>query len=278
MSKAQGLRRDDAELAVYDTGAGEPVLFQHGLGGNEAQAAQNFPDISGWRRITTECRGHGSSTRGTRRPFSVAMFAADVVAAADQNGIDRFVAGGVSMGAAIAIHLAKAHPERVSGLILVRPAWAFANSPDNLAANRKVAALLQAHPPLEAKALFEKSDTAERLRLEAPDNLASLLGFFDRPDARAFADVIGDISADGTGVTENDAAAIAIPALVVGNRQDAIHPLPVAEAVANALPNAHFIEVPAKANDAAVHFAAVRAAIEQFLGKTEFGHRSPIAS
>ncbi len=266
-------RRDDTDLSVYDCGTGKALLFQHGLGGNEAQVAQVAPEGLDWRRVTTECRGHGSSTLGTRRPFSIAMFAADVIAAADEKGIDRFIAGGISMGAAIALHLAKTHPERVTGLILVRPAWSFARAPDNLAPIREIADLLRSHPPAEGQALFAGSATAERLRAEAPDNLASLLGYFERPDALAFAAVLDDIASDGTDVSREDAAKLAIPALVLSNRQDAIHPLAVAQSMADALPNAHFLEVPAKAADAEAHFAAVQTVIQQFL-TTEFKHRS----
>jgi pimeloyl-ACP methyl ester carboxylesterase len=267
------LRRDDADLSIQDFGTGKALLFQHGLGGNEAQVAQVFPEGSGWRRITTECRGHGSSTLGTQRPFSIAMFATDVIAAADEKGIDQFIAGGISMGAAIALHLAKTHPERVMGLILVRPAWSFARAPDNLAPIREIAALLRSHPLAEGEALFAKSATAERLRVEAPDNLASLLSYFERPDALAFANVLDDIASDGTGVSREDAAQLAIPALVLGNQQDAIHPLAVARLTADTLPNADFFEMPAKAADAEAHFAAVRTVILQFLD-TEFKHRS----
>ena len=47
-------RRDDADLSVYDCGTGQALLFQHGLGGNEAQVAQVLPEGYDWRRITTE--------------------------------------------------------------------------------------------------------------------------------------------------------------------------------------------------------------------------------
>lgn len=266
-------RQDGTDLSVHDCGTGNALVFQHGLGGSEAQVAQVLPQGLDWRRITTECRGHGSSTLGTRRPFSIAMFAADVIAAADKRGIGRFIAGGISMGAAIALHLAKKHPERVKGLILVRPAWSFACAPENLAPIREIAALLRSHSLADGQALFAKSATAQRLRVEAPDNLASLLGYFERPDAAAFADVLGDIASDGTGVSQEDAANLAIPALVLGNRQDAIHPLAVAQLMADTLPNAHFLEVPAKATATEAHFAAVRTVILQFLN-TEFKHRS----
>jgi pimeloyl-ACP methyl ester carboxylesterase len=159
------------------------------------------------------------------------------------------------------------------GLILVRPAWSFARAPDNLTPIREIAAWLRSHPPAEGQALFAGSATAERLRVEAPDNLASLLGYFERPDALAFADVLDDIASDGTGISREDAAKLAVRALVLGNRQDAIHPLAVAQSMADTLPNAHFLELPAKAADAEAHFAAVRTVILQFLD-TEFKHRS----
>lgn len=268
------LRRDDADLAIHEHGAGEAVLFQHGLGGHEVQVAQVFPDAPDWRRITTECRGHGSSTLGTRRPFSIAMFAEDVIAAADERRIDRFVAGGISMGAAVALHLAKTHPLRVKGLILMRPAWLFPAAPENMQPIREIASLLQNHPLPQARALFAASTTAERLGRDAPDNLTSLRGYFDRSGATAFADVLGDIASDGAGVSAADAARLSLPTLVLGNQQDMIHPLAIAQTLAQTIPHADFYELPAKAADAEAHFASARTAITHFL-TTKFQRRSP---
>ncbi|WP_292451967.1 alpha/beta fold hydrolase, partial [Mesorhizobium sp.] len=186
------LLRDGATLLGTDTGEGPAVVFQHGLGGGEAQVAQTCP--TGFRRITLECRGHGGSGFGERRPFSFEMFADDVLAAADRAGLDRFVAGGVSMGAGIALRLAHRHPERVAGLILVRPAWTFSPAPRNMQPVAEIAELILFHGPEKARAIFAQSETAARLNREAPDNLASLLGYFARPDAKAFARVLADIA------------------------------------------------------------------------------------
>ncbi|TIQ18086.1 MAG: alpha/beta hydrolase, partial [Mesorhizobium sp.] len=142
MARLATLLRDDATLRISDSGDGLAIVFQHGLGGGEAQVAQAFPSGPGLRRITLECRGHGASGLGSRRPFSLSMFADDVVAAADQAGLDRFVAGGISMGAAIAMRLACRHPERVAGLLLVRPAWIFDDAPVNLRPIAEVAKLI----------------------------------------------------------------------------------------------------------------------------------------
>ena len=259
------LMRGDTSLSVFDDGQGLPVVFQHGLGGDEAQVAQTFPPADSVRRIMVECRGHGASSLGTARPFSLQMFAEDVLAAATERRFDRFVVGGISMGAALALHLAHHHPERVAALILVRPAWTFATSPDNLEPIRAVATLLRSHPIDEARALFAGSEIGQRIKADVPDNFASLLGYFDRPDAVAFASVLADIAADGPGVSQTAAAAIAVPTLIIGNQQDAIHPLSHAQTLADTIPGASFVEVTPKAADKQRHFAEVQDAITRFL-------------
>ncbi|CCV05034.1 Esterase protein [Mesorhizobium metallidurans STM 2683] len=265
MARPTTLVRDDATLRVSDTGDGLTVVFQHGLGGSEAQVAQAFSAGAGVRRLTLECRGHGGSGLGSSRPFSLKMFADDVLAAADQAGLDRFVAGGISMGAAIALRLACRHPDRVAGLLLVRPAWIFGSAPANMQPNAEVASLVLAHGPDKARTIFEQSQTAARLKREAPDNLASLLGFFDRPDSASFAQILAGISADGPGVSESDAAGLGVPTLVVGNAVDAVHPLPLAHKLAATIPGATFAEIPPKALDSARHFAELQAEITDFL-------------
>jgi pimeloyl-ACP methyl ester carboxylesterase len=265
MTEATFLRHDDANLAFVDTGAGLPVLFQHGLGGDRAQVAQAFPDGKELRRLTVECRGHGGSSLGSRRPFSISMFAEDVLAVADSRGIGRMVVGGISMGAAIALHLAHFHKDRVAAVVLVRPAWTFEAAPENMAPIRLIADLIRSHSVDEARERFASSEIAADLRQNAPDNLASLLGYFDRPNAADFGAVLGDIAADGPGVTEASVATFAVPTLVVGNAQDAIHPLSSATTLANAIPGAAFVEVAAKVADKVRHFTETQTAIAQFL-------------
>lgn len=258
--------RDDAALRVFDTVQGRlPVVFQHGLGGDAAQVAQNFPDSPSRRRLTVECRAQGGSGSGGRRPFSIAMFADDVLAAADAAGLDRFVAGGISMGAAIALNLASRYPERVIGLVLVRPAWAFDAAPPNMRPYVEVAELIRSRPLDEARDAFAASATAARFRAEAPDNLASLLGFFARENATVFAEVMQAIADDGPGVTRAAASGLAIPTLVIGSGIDLVHPLAIARSLADAIPNAAFVEVTPKATDKDRHFTEVRAAITRFL-------------
>ncbi len=170
------------------------------------------------------------------------------------------------MGAAIALRLAVRHPARVSGLILARPAWLFDPAPETMRPYAEVAAALRASPSrAEAKTRFASSPIAARLGREAPDNLASLLGFFDRPDAAVTADLLDDIAADGPGVTRAEAAALRLPTLVIGHAVDHAHPLAIAETLAATIPGATLIRIPPKAGEKAAHIAAFRAAVATFL-------------
>jgi pimeloyl-ACP methyl ester carboxylesterase len=258
------LRRDDALLNGVDSGVGDlAVVFQHGLGGSDAQVAENFPDTPRYRRLTLECRGHGRSSPGSVRPFSIRMFADDVLAASDARGVGRFVAGGISLGAAIALHLAVRHPARVCALILGRPAWIAESAPANMRPYAEVAKALREH----AGQSFAVSDTARMLAREAPDNLASLLGFFERPDTRLTADLLEQIARDGPGVSRDDLAALRLPTLVIGHGIDHAHPLAVGRELAASIPGARFCEIPPKATRKTEHIAALRAAIDAFLAE-----------
>ncbi|MEU7524135.1 alpha/beta fold hydrolase [Saccharothrix sp. NPDC042600] len=57
--------------------------------------------------------------QGPGRPVSRAAYAADVIAVLDQLGLDRAVLVGQSLGGHTAMLAAAAHPDRVSGLVLV---------------------------------------------------------------------------------------------------------------------------------------------------------------
>lgn len=239
------------------------VVFQHGLGGGTDQVAQNWPEGTGLSRLTLACRGHDATPLGPDRPFTIPMFAADVLAGAPES----FVAAGISMGAAIALHLACHHPERVRALILIRPAWTFAAAPPNMGPVAEMAALLQRLDPQAAAASFRASATGLWLAKESPDNLASILGYAERPNARAFAEVLQDIATLAPGVSPAQVAALRLPCLVIGSARDAVHPMESAELLAATIPQARLVRVTPKADDRNRHQAEVRAAIAAFLAE-----------
>ncbi|MCD7109575.1 alpha/beta hydrolase [Rhizobium sp. DKSPLA3] len=241
----------------------QTVLFQHGLGGDDAQVAANWPESADALRVTINCRGHKDTPLGHDRPFSIPLFARDALKA--MAGHDRFIAAGISMGAAIALYLACHHPERVTGLVLVRPAWNVTSAPENMAPIAEMAALLQHFPPEAARAAFSAGETGQRLARDAPDNLASLLAYADRPQPSRFAEILADIATGSPGITRQDVEALRLPALIIANDNDAIHPRACAETLAAAIPGARLVNVASKALDRDRHHHDVKAAIADFL-------------
>ena len=264
------LQRSEATLRGWDSGEGVPVIFQHGLGGDEAQVAEVFPDGKGIRRLTLECRGQGKSGAGNPRDLSITNFADDVLAFADSRGVDRFVIGGISMGAAIALRIAVKKSTRVKALILSRPAWLCGTAPENMKPFAEVASYLPKHTFKD----FENSATAKSLKLEAPDNLASLEKFFAVNDRETMALLLSAIAADGPKVTEADVRAIAVPALIIGHKIDAVHPLEFAQTLAAMIAGSQFADITPKATDKSRHVAEIRAHVAQFLSSISKGNSS----
>ncbi len=246
-------------------GSGLPVLFQHGLCGDAAQPAEVFPRDGRFRRLTLEARGHGASDAGDPAAFSIATFTTDIIALIERHGLGPLVVGGISMGAAIALRLAVIRPDLVRGLIIARPAWGMEAAPANMRPNAEVGALLRQYPAAEALARFESSATARSLAVEAPDNRASLKGFFSRQPQDVTAALLSAISADGPGVTPAQLRSLAIPTLVIGHEQDAIHPLALAGELAHLIPGARLRRITPKSEDRSRYVSDFRLALTEFL-------------
>lgn len=254
-------------LALHDAGGdGVPVIFQHGLCGDARQTREAFPPDPRFRLITLECRGHGGSTFDDSP--SLAKFTKDIEALAETMGRP-VVAGGISMGAAIALRLAVRRPDLVAGLILVRPAWdTGAEAPANLAPNAEVGAVLQRLPVAEAREAFLASPTAAILREMSPDNLLSLMGFFAREPISQTAILLTALGNEPLGVTDADLAALRMPVLVCATGEDAIHPAALAEGLAARIPEAELCHLPPKGRDKAAHIATLHTKITAFLTRT----------
>jgi pimeloyl-ACP methyl ester carboxylesterase len=258
------LQREGLALAYADAGEGPPFVFQHGLGGDASQPASQAP--MGYRLMTLECRGHGASPLGTEDALGFETFAGDVEALLDALGLGRVVLGGISMGAGVALTLARRAPARVRVLVLVRPAWTDRGWPRNLHVFAEIAALLRQREPAAAKLRFTtRSSEYRRIRAISPTAAASLVGQFDRPHARERAAVLERLPADRPLRPTDDWDALAMPALVLGARRDPVHPFSCAVALRDRLPRAVLREVPPKEHGEARHRNAVAEAIAAFL-------------
>lgn len=256
---------DGTVLNVDTAGEGTPVVFLHGLCGDANQTAEAFPQAPGFRRVTIEARGHGRSQPGALDKFSIETFANDVAAYIEANLEAPVVIGGISMGAAISLRLAVKRPDLVRALVIARPAWLMASAPKNMAPNAEVGNLLAQLPQPAAKAAFLAGALGRNLAAEAPDNLASLTGFFTREPIDVTAALLSAISKDGPGMTEVELARIAVPVLVLGHERDFIHPIAHARALAEKIPAARFVQITPKVEDKAQYLADFHHAMYTFL-------------
>lgn len=252
-------------LSVAESGSGQPMVFQHGLCGDATQPVQVFPEGSGWRCLTLECRGHGRSEAGDVQAFSLANFTDDVAAFIEERNLGAPVVGGISMGAAISLQLAVKRPDLVKALVIARPAWLETPTPANIAPNALVGRLLRDCSHTEALEGFEASDTAKELAAQAPDNLASLRGFFAREPQTVLAELLCRISEDSPGVSEAQIRGIRVPTLVIGHEQDRVHPLAFARTLAQWIPRARLVEVTPKAENLEAYQNDFKAALKHFL-------------
>ncbi|MBX3098087.1 MAG: alpha/beta hydrolase [Salinibacterium sp.] len=106
--------------AVWEptTPATGTVLAIHGITASHLTwiaFAEQFPDV---RIVAPDLRGRGGS-RTLPGPWGMPQHGADVLAVLDALGVEHAVVVGHSMGAFVAVTLGAAHPERVSGLVLI---------------------------------------------------------------------------------------------------------------------------------------------------------------
>ena len=125
------MKVNGVELAVNIEGDGVPFIWAHGL--TLSMSVEDSIGVFDWSGCAEVCkcirydaRGHGKS-RGSlvTEDYVWSSLAKDMIGIADGLGIDRFIAGGMSMGCATAVCAAMSAPERVIGLVLVTPPTAW---------------------------------------------------------------------------------------------------------------------------------------------------------
>jgi pimeloyl-ACP methyl ester carboxylesterase len=115
---------DGAEINYVDigAGAGEPVVFVHGLGGQWQNWLENIPRAARERRVVAlDLPGFGLSPMPSE-PITISRFGRWLDALCERLGLGRVHLVGNSMGGYIAAEVAIQFPERVNRLILVSAA------------------------------------------------------------------------------------------------------------------------------------------------------------
>lgn len=260
------LERNGLKFNFEDSGAGIPLIFSHGLGGNLAHMRDLMGAMEGARVVLYDNRGHGQTT-GTLDPATLNFdsLADDMAAVLNHVGVERAVVGGVSMGSGISIAFWRRHPERVRALILSRPAWLNEPYPPNLAILREMAKLIDDVGLTAALPRIEVLDAFVALRHRFPETASALRQNLenagDSSVALTFRMILGSVPFK----SPSDLASIRVPTLVLANHDDPIHPFELAERLAAGIPGSTFCEFPSKHRSAAEHQQGFRLRVAQFL-------------
>jgi len=193
-----------------------------------------------WNVVTFDLRGHGVSPLSPRTP-SIDDFADDVIAIADDLGVDRFAFCGLSIGGAIGQSLGARYPHRLGSLVLASTGLTIL-SPDALKdrAERVLAEGTSWIADVSASRWF-----TERFRAERPDVVDAKMDHLRRMEPRAYADACLALAGfDGHDV----AASISTPTLVLAGEDDVATPPANTAELAAAIPGAELRSLPASAH------------------------------
>jgi pimeloyl-ACP methyl ester carboxylesterase len=245
---------DAAEFAVGPApvlrgsvaGEGTPVVLCHGLTASRRYVVHGSRVLErdGHRVVTYDARGHGESDpappdQGYGYPELIGDLERIVAA---EVGEGRFLLAGHSMGAHTAVGYALAHPERLSGLVIIGPTYTGAISPESLAYWDGLASALE-DGGIDGfvEYLRRESGTGEAWRDSVMRVSAERMGLHRDPAglARALRETPASKPFEGM----DELAGLDVPTLVVASHDEADpgHPYAVAEAYAAALPRARLI-------------------------------------
>jgi pyruvate dehydrogenase E2 component (dihydrolipoyllysine-residue acetyltransferase) len=233
-----GLRETEAggkRLRYHElgTGDGPAIVLVHGFGADLNTWMFNQPGLAERHRtVAFDLSGHGGSTKTLDFALDAAGFAGDIDHVLAALGIDRAHLVGHSMGGAIALAFAAAHPARAASLTLIAPAGLgpeinrdFIDGFVVMQRRREaqdVLRLLVHDPDLVSRQMVE-----DVLRYKRLDGVAAALGAIAAawfPGSRQAIDLTDRL------------AALAAPVQIIWGRDDRIIPAAQGEALAGRVP------------------------------------------
>jgi aminoacrylate hydrolase len=225
----------DCHLYYERQGAGFPVLFVTGLGGNASHWREQVPAFAkSFDVITFDHRGIGQSDHD-KISYSVDKMAADAVALLDALGIEKTHVVGHSTGGAIAQILALEHPKRLASAVIAS-SWTKADAYFRrlFALRRETLARLGPESYVPASTLFcYPSFYVARNNEKLRQIEAQMLAGFSAPEI-TLSRIDAILAFDRTA----ELGRIRTPTLVMAAQDDLITPAYFSEELARAIPGA----------------------------------------
>jgi len=235
-------------------GATGAVVLVHGFATNRAENWRRLGwygafERKGYRIVAHDARGHGESDKPhDPAAYGQGVLVDDIVRLMDHVGLERADLMGYSMGARLSLQMALQHPERVGNLIVGGIGGRMLKAAENQPApTMTMAEAMQAEDP---ETITEKTLKGFRLFAEQQGE--------DRLALAAFTQGRG-----GLALGEDDLAMLRPPTLVVAGSRDEMAGDP--QALADAIPGAKSVTLPACDHFSAIPHALFKAAVFDFL-------------
>ena len=230
-------------LALEEQGEGAAVVGLHGLTATRRYVlmGSRLLERSGRRVVLYDARGHGASAPAPDGDYSYAALAGDLEAVMAALAIERALIVGASMGAHTAIHFALAHPERVEGLAVITPAYDPERFPSDLERWDALARALREGGVEAFITAYDLDGVPAAWRETVERVIRQRLSAHEHP--QAVADALEAVPRSRPFEGWQALAALEVPTLVVGSRDEADpgHPLALARAYAEAITGARFV-------------------------------------
>jgi pimeloyl-ACP methyl ester carboxylesterase len=259
------------DLSGEQSGEGPAIVLLHGLTATRRSVVHGSTALarSDHRVVSYDARGHGESgAPAGESAYEYSDLSADLLAVMDQLGLERAVLVGNSMGAATAMRFTLEHPDRVLALVQITPAYDGERTGQDLEEWQALAdgldsggvdGFLAAYDPPVAESFRDTVMTFTRQRLERHRDLHAV--------ARALRVVPASKAFDRIESLQG----VDAPTLVIGSRDesDPGHPLKVAEAYSEYLPDAELLVEEEGKSPIAWQGAQLSKAILEFLDRRQ---------
>ena len=113
--------RDGIKIHYEVHGDGPPLILTHGYSSTSAMWTGQVEALSKHHKlILWDMRGHGQSDYpDSPSAYSEALTVGDIAALLDAVGVGKAIVGGLSLGGYMSLAFYRAHPERVSALLII---------------------------------------------------------------------------------------------------------------------------------------------------------------